>query len=170
MCITPPLTPCPQPRLVHSSRDRILLEGDEEGHDSDGDEEEVFALEGLSESEDTDEDLEYEDGDNNSDNADDVEPDKSLPKGTYSKKELVTSARDSDDGSTDNEDESWGKKKSAYYSSNIDQLESDDDEANDMEEEEARRIQAKLRSTLSEADFGLGDLSLEHVVDECETE
>lgn len=169
MCITPPLTPCPQPRLVHSSRDRILLEGDEEGHDSDGDEEEVFALEGLSESEDTDEDLEYEDGDNNSDNADDVEPDKSLPKGTYSKKELVTSARDSD-GSTDNEDESWGKKKSAYYSSNIDQLESDDDEANDMEEEEARRIQAKLRSTLSEADFGLGDLSLEHVVDECETE
>ena len=57
----------------------------------------------------------------------------------------------------DEEEEGWGKKKSVYYSSNAGQIESDDEEANELEEQEAKRLQAKARDALTDDDFGLGD-------------
>ena len=151
---------------VHLSRDKILLEGEEEGHDSDGDEEEVFALQGLDDSEDTNASEDHVD-DGDDDSVDEDAGSKPVPSKTSSKKKSDTKVRGSDAQSSGSEDdeESWGKKKSAYYSSNMDQLESDDDEANEMEEEEARRLQAKLRSTMTEHDFGLDDLLLRDVLE-----
>ena len=55
------------------------------------------------------------------------------------------------------EEESWGHNKSAYYSSNAVELDSDDEEGNELEEQEARRLQAKAREALTEEDFGLRD-------------
>ena len=63
----------------------------------------------------------------------------------------------SSQASESEEEEGWGKKKSDYYSSNAAQLESDDEEANELEEQEAKKLQAKVRDTLGEDDFGLGD-------------
>lgn len=68
---------------------------------------------------------------------------------------------ESESGSDVDDTEGWGSKKSAYYSSNAAQLESDDEEANEMEEQEARRLQAKMRTHMSESDFGLDRLSFE---------
>ena len=55
------------------------------------------------------------------------------------------------------EEESWGRKKSVFYSSNAAQLDSDDEEGHEMEEQEARRLQAKLREPLREDDFGFNE-------------
>lgn len=65
---------------------------------------------------------------------------------------------DEDSESESEEEEGWGAKKSAYYASNAEQIESDDEEANELEEQEARRLQAKARDTMVEDDFGLGDV------------
>ncbi|KAI0054563.1 hypothetical protein BV25DRAFT_1873312 [Artomyces pyxidatus] len=56
------------------------------------------------------------------------------------------------------EEESWGRKKSTYYSSNAAELDSDDEEANELEEQEAKRLQEKIRDVMAEDDFGLGDV------------
>ncbi|KAF8521065.1 Sas10 C-terminal domain-containing protein, partial [Gautieria morchelliformis] len=61
------------------------------------------------------------------------------------------------------ESESWGRKKSAYYASNAGLLaekegEEDEEEANQMEEREARRLQARMRDTMVDEDFGLDDM------------
>src|ERR1700679_1270550 len=54
--------------IVHTSKDRILLEGEEAGADDDGDEEEVFALKGIPSSEsDEDEEDAYEEDDEDED-------------------------------------------------------------------------------------------------------
>lgn len=58
---------------------------------------------------------------------------------------------------SESEEEAWGKKRSAYYSSNAAQLESDDEEANELEEQEAKRLQAKARDPMQDDDFGLAD-------------
>ncbi|KAI0923237.1 hypothetical protein AcV5_007441 [Taiwanofungus camphoratus] len=58
---------------------------------------------------------------------------------------------------SESEEEGWGKAKSAYYSSNAPQLESDDEEANELEEQEARRLQTRARDAMADDDFGLGD-------------
>ena len=63
---------------------------------------------------------------------------------------------DEDDESE--EEEGWGTKKSAYYASNAEQLESDDEEANELEEQEAKRLQSKARDAMADDDFGLGDV------------
>lgn len=55
--------------------------------------------------------------------------------------------------------ETWGRNKSAYYSSNAADVESDDEEANELEEQEAKRLQAKAREVMVEDDFGLHDLA-----------
>ncbi|KII86949.1 hypothetical protein PLICRDRAFT_43637 [Plicaturopsis crispa FD-325 SS-3] len=72
-----------------------------------------------------------------------------------SKKKAPTSSSSEDD--SESEEETWGRTKGAYYSSNAAQLESDDEEANELEEQEARRLQAKMREAMAEDDFGLGD-------------
>lgn len=59
------------------------------------------------------------------------------------------------------EEESWGRKKSAYYSSNAAELDSEDEEANELEEQEAKRLQVKARDAMSDHDFGLADIAQE---------
>lgn len=140
---------------VHTSRDKILLGGDDYGEDEDGDEDEVFALKGVPASESEDEEDEDED-----EMEEDPHPAKAKQKSKGKKDKKGRKPRDSDeeeDEEDEEEEESWGKKKSAYYSSNAAELDSDDEEAHEMEEAEARRLQAKLRDTLTDDDFGLAD-------------
>lgn len=144
---------------VHNSRDKILLEGEQPSDDSDGDEEEVFALNGIASS--SDEGADEADDDVGED---DVETDKRKKKNTPAKsRKRATKPPSTDSGeeSAAEGEETWGNKKSSYYSSNAAQLDSDDDEAHDMDEQEAIRLQAKLREGLSDADFGYLD-ALQH--------
>lgn len=68
-----------------------------------------------------------------------------------------------DDGASEDDrenerEESWGRKKSIYYSTNAAQIDSDDEEAQKLEEAEVLRLQAQARDALDEADFGLFDV------------
>lgn len=131
----------------HTSRDKILLNGDEDIEDEDGDDDEVFALEGVSDenSEEAEEDEDDEDDDED-------------PVVTKSKSKAKTkSKKPSSPSDTGSEDESWGRSKSAYYSSNAAQIDSEDEEANELEEQEARRLQVKARGAIHEEDFGLDE-------------
>jgi len=56
------------------------------------------------------------------------------------------------------EKESWGHKPLAYYASNAAEIDSKDEEASEMEEQEARRIQAKAHDALLDDNFGLADI------------
>ena len=134
--------------LVHASRDKILLSEEEDVDDAD--EDEVFALEGMSD-EEVEED---EDGDEVAYAEDeDVDDDHVVKKSRKRSKSKKTLSSSSD---TESEDETWGRSKSAYYSSNAAQIDSEDEEANELEEQEARRLQLKARDTIHEDDFGLG--------------
>lgn len=141
---------------VHEQRDKILLEGEAPAGDSDGDDEEVFALNGL----DADESDMEDEGDND---LDEEEVDEAtLPATTKKTSKSSRSSKkpppsESEHSSESEEEESWGNKKSAYYSSNAAQLESDDEEAHDMEEQEARRLQAKLREGMRDDDYAFSD-------------
>ncbi|KAI0771179.1 Sas10 C-terminal domain-containing protein [Trametes elegans] len=151
----------------HASRDKILLEGGDDGSSDDGDEDEVFALEGVSDDESGDEDEEeggaqYEDG---VDDIDEVhyaaaaaskKEKKKKGKGKKGKKD-ESSEEESPEESE--EEEGWGTKKAAYYSSNAQEIDSEDEEANELEEQEAKRLQAKARDAMAEDDFGLADVA-----------
>ncbi len=141
---------------VHAFKDRILLEGEETGADDDGDDDEVFALKGIpsSESDEDEEDVHEED---------DYDEDQSHPtvhvnKGGKVKKAKPPPESDDDEEQGGEEEESWGRKKSAYYSSNAAEIDSEDEEANELEEQEAKRIQAKARDAMLDDDFGLADV------------
>ena len=144
--------------VVHASRDQILLDGEDAQSDDEGEEDEVFALKGIpggSEDESEDEEEEGEDGDEE-ENYEKPPP----PKGTKSKgKQKADSPPLSGEDSESEEEEGWGRKKSAYYSSNAAELDSEDEEANEMEEQEAKRLQAKLRENMKDEDYGLGDIA-----------
>ncbi|KAI0264034.1 Sas10 C-terminal domain-containing protein [Gloeopeniophorella convolvens] len=152
----------------HASKDRILLEGEEVGDDEDGDEEEVFALRGVPASDSEEEgEYAYEDEDEAmSDKDGEEEP---QPKARASKKGKAKakppSESDDEDEESEEEEESWGRNKSAYYSSNAAELESDDEEANEMEEQEAKRLQMKARDVMVDDDFGLADIADEDAED-----
>jgi U3 small nucleolar RNA-associated protein 3 len=79
------------------------------------------------------------------------------------KKKIPKNASAEPDGDTSEDDresereESWGRKKSVYYSTNAAQIDSDDEEAQKLEEAEVLRLQAQARDALDEADFGLFD-------------
>ncbi|KIK91891.1 hypothetical protein PAXRUDRAFT_830462 [Paxillus rubicundulus Ve08.2h10] len=155
----------------HASRDRILLDGGNE-YDEDGDgEEEVFALQGMSDDEDeyvyvyeeavgydgkegvedTGEEEEEEEPQNKHSTSKHKAESKSKSKPTFkTSKDTVTSPQ------PDSEEETWGRSKGAYYSSNAAELDSDDEEANELEEQEALRLQAKARDDMGDDDFGLG--------------
>jgi len=65
---------------------------------------------------------------------------------------------DASEGDRESEhEESWGRKKSVYYSTNAAQIDSDDEEAQKLEEAEVLRLQGQARDALDEADFGLFD-------------
>ncbi|THG97284.1 hypothetical protein EW026_g4680 [Hermanssonia centrifuga] len=142
----------------HASRDRILLEGDDVHSDDEGDEEEVFALKGIPDSEEEDE------GEVESEEDEEDEDETPLPSAATSKKpsgkQRKQAPPSSDEQSdSESEEEGWGRSKAAYYSSNAAQLSSDDEEANEMEEQEANRLQAKIREVLNDDDFGLADVA-----------
>lgn len=154
---------------VHASRDEILLDGDRYGiPDDDEDvEEEVFALNGIPADSDSDGE---EDEDAEMDNEEDIdEEDDTLERPTAKKSSKSKTAPKSkarpgfasdedDEEDEEEEDESWGRSKAAYYSSNAAELDSEDEEAHELEEQEAKRLQAKARESMTDADFGLGDI------------
>lgn len=143
--------------LVNARRDKILLEGEEQGASDDGDEDEVFALEGLDQPSDEDdgEDYAYEDEDEEP-----IAPPKASTSKSKKKQKKGAPPSSSSSSEEEEEDESWGAKKSAYYADNADLIDSDDEEANELEEAEARRLQLRARAALDEEDFGIGELSL----------
>lgn len=136
---------------VHASRDKILLEGNEYGGDDDGDDDEVFALD-LSDNEE-----EVEDEEEAEDDDEEVPVAKSKSSKSKSKAKTKAKAKTSSEEEESDEDEAWGRGRSAYYSSNAAQLDSDDEEGNELEEQEAKRLQAKSRDAMADDDFGLGD-------------
>ncbi|KAH8104786.1 Sas10 C-terminal domain-containing protein [Cristinia sonorae] len=146
----------------HNSKDKILLEGEEQVSDED-EEEEVFALKGMPEdsSDEDEEGEEYEgEGGDYDEEMGDAEPvpGPSKTKKTKGKKGKQSSPA-SDASESESEEEGWGKKKSDYYASNATQIDSEDEEANELEEQEAKRLQAKAREVLTEDDFGLVDIT-----------
>lgn len=83
-------------------------------------------------------------------------PSKAKPTKTL---EPSVTVSDSDkDESDSEEEETWGTKKSAYYSANDAHFDSGDEEANELEEKEARRLQMKAREGMEDEDFGLDNL------------
>lgn len=147
--------------LVHASRDEILLDGDRYGIPDDEDaEEEVFALNGMPADSDSDEDEEMDDEDDVEEEGDVPKRSKKSPKtkATPKRTSLPGFASDEDEDEEEEEDESWGRSKAAYYSSNAAELDSEDEEAHELEEQEAKRLQAKARESMTGADFGLGDV------------
>ncbi|KAH9936644.1 Sas10 C-terminal domain-containing protein [Fomitopsis serialis] len=139
----------------HTSRDKILG-GDGEDDEDEGDEDEVFALKGMSEGSDEDENADEEDVDDQDHIGELSGGSKSDHKAKGKKGKAMKSPSASGD-EEDEEEEGWGKKKAAYYSSNAAQIESEDEEANELEEQEAKRLQVKARETMADDDFGLGD-------------
>ena len=154
----------PYKRTVHASRDQILLDGDEMQYDEDdfGAEDEVFALNGVGSSSEEDGVVEGLDGE---DYGMDVDEGPSTSRSTKATRVGSAKARkpsapasDSDEREGQSEEETWGTKKSAYYSANDAHFDSDDEEANELEEKEARRLQMKAREGMGDEDFGLDNL------------
>lgn len=113
----------------------------------------MFALKGIPSSEsDEDEEGAYEEDDEDEDQPHPV----STSKGSNAKAKPPTKSDDEEEQESE-EEESWGRKKSAYYSSNAAELDSEDEEANELEEQEAKRIQTKTRDAMLDDDFGLSD-------------
>ncbi|KAF7291602.1 hypothetical protein HMN09_01251300 [Mycena chlorophos] len=139
----------------HASRDKILLDGNDEDEELDGDEEEVFGLDLSDEESDEDEPEGQQDGD------DEEEDIPSAPTKSKSKKSKKAKKAESE---SESEEEGWGRGRSAYYSSNAAQLDSDDEEANELEEQEARRLQSKTRDSMQDDDFGLDDVAAEPIL------
>ena len=140
--------------VVHASKDKVLFDGDEYDGDSDGDDDEVFALKGLED----DEDLDDYDDDGDTGGADLTTSEKSKKKDKKKKKEKQKNYDDDEEDEEDEEEEeTWGRGKAAYYSSNAAQLESDDEEGHEMEEQEAKRLQKKALEGMTDDDFGLND-------------
>ncbi|KAJ6512182.1 Sas10 C-terminal domain-containing protein [Mycena vitilis] len=134
----------------HASRDKILLEGNEIGGDDDGDDDEVFGLD-------------LDDDDDEVEDDEDAEDDGDIPvakskKSSKSKKTKSKAKPKASDDEESEDDEAWGRGRSAYYSSNAAQLDSDDEEGNELEEQEAKRLQAKSRDAMGDNDFGLDDV------------
>jgi U3 small nucleolar RNA-associated protein 3 len=127
------------------------------------DEEEVFALKGLD-----GDDYDNEDPDDGEEDEDEDEEDgdieaESAPSRPKSKKTKAALSKSATSKSVEEEIESedeerWGKTKSAYYSSAANEADPDDEEARAMEETEARRLQGKARESMNDDDFGFEDV------------
>ncbi|KIY67121.1 hypothetical protein CYLTODRAFT_422822 [Cylindrobasidium torrendii FP15055 ss-10] len=135
----------------HSARDGVLMGREDEMDDVD--DEDVFSLGGAG---DLDEDEEEDDFDDTMDVDDDAPPKKSKKK-DLKKKGRKNKDSDSEESDESSEDEDWGTSRAAYYSSNAAQLESDDEEGQELEEKEAIKLQLKSRQAMSDDDFGLND-------------
>ena len=125
----------------------------------------MFALKGIPSSEsDEDEEDAYEE-----DDYDENQPHLGFANKRSNAKAKPPSESDDEKEQESEEEESWGRKKSAYYSSNAAELDSEDEEANELEEQEAKRIQAKTRDAMLDDDFGLADIKQDdmEVAEEC---
>lgn len=143
----------------HENRDKILLEGEENDISDDDLGNEVFGLKGLPQDQDSEQ--EFEEGPDETDEGEieDKVPSK-LKKATKESKKKSNARTSPTPSSSDQSEEiqeSWGRKKSAYYSTNAKDIDSDDEEAQKLEEAEVLRLQAEARSGLDEGDFGLLD-------------
>ncbi|THH06805.1 hypothetical protein EW146_g9502, partial [Bondarzewia mesenterica] len=124
---------------VHASRDQILLDGGGygEGDEEEG-EEEVFALKGMPDSDDseeedmTNEDEDIEDEGGKVEELAEKQKVKAKTKGKTRPQQVPDASDESED---EEEEEGWGDKKSAYYSTNAAELDSEDEEANELEEQ-----------------------------------
>lgn len=145
----------------------ISSDSDDNNDEAEYPDEEVFALQGVS---DSDDDAEHPYDAQGSDGMQvDSDSDAELTASTStrkkpsrtargSKKSKSSSRKDASDSESEEEEETWGRSKGAYYSSNAAQLDSEDEEANELEEQEALRLQAKAREGMCDEDFGLGDV------------
>ncbi|TFK28027.1 hypothetical protein FA15DRAFT_665796 [Coprinopsis marcescibilis] len=136
----------------HSNKDKILVDGSVDDDMDDGDDDEVFGLQGVDEDEDDADDTVYDDEDEDEDIGIPEEPKKKGRAKKKAKKEVS-----SDEEEEEEEEETWGRGKAVYYNSNADQLESDDEEGHELEEQEAKRLQTKSREHMHDEDFGLKD-------------
>jgi U3 small nucleolar RNA-associated protein 3 len=121
----------------------------------------VFALKGIQSSE-SDEDAEdmNEDEDQEDEEENQMRPEvRTKRKGKAKAKPPPESEDEEESEEDEEEEESWGRKKSAYYSSNAAELDSEDEEANELEEQEAKRLQVKARDAMADDDFGLADIA-----------
>jgi len=155
--------------VVHASRDKISFDQADEV-DEDGHEEEVFALQGVSSDSDDEEDdagylREVPDDERGSDgmqvdsDADsEPTPSKSKRKPSKAARENKTSSSTKHASDSEEEEDTWGRSKGVYYASNAAELDSEDEEANELEEQEALRLQAKACEAMCDEDFGLGDV------------
>ncbi|KAG8794343.1 hypothetical protein FRC17_008307, partial [Serendipita sp. 399] len=152
----------------HENRDMILLEG-EENEDSDDElHNEVFALGSLHKQED-DSAEEFEAGPDETDDGD-LEEQTASERKEHTKKKGKQKRPEDDDNSSSSDSEirqeSWGRKKSAYYATNKDAVDSDDEETQKLEQAEVRRLQTEARAALEEEDFGLLDTPKVDLVEE----
>ncbi|KAG8826809.1 hypothetical protein FRC19_007377 [Serendipita sp. 401] len=141
----------------HTNRDIIRLEGEENGDSEDDLQHEVFAMKSLPAQDDESVD-EMEAGPDETDDGDLEE--QSIPERMDGIKKTSKGKPVEDDSSSSDSEikhESWGRKKSAYYTMNGDAVDSDDEETQKLEQAEVRRLQTEARSALEEEDFGLLD-------------
>jgi U3 small nucleolar RNA-associated protein 3 len=132
-----------------------LLEDRNDGGDDDLDDDEVFALRGMPDDEDDSEGDAGEDEDEDEDGMDvDEQPAQETRKAGKKKSKKALDLEEEEES----EEERWGKGRAAYYASNAADIDSDDEEANMLEEQEAIRLQTKVREGMTDDDFGLGDL------------
>ncbi|EJT98698.1 hypothetical protein DACRYDRAFT_110601 [Dacryopinax primogenitus] len=139
----------------HKDKDKILLENDRV--DEDTEDEEVFALKGISDCEDEG-DLEEEEAEEDQDEELAAPPPRKSAKSKSNAKSTVQDAGLSSESEDEDEseEETWGTKKSAYYTVPGEDEETEDEEARALETAEAKRLQRKAREGLEEDDFGLG--------------
>ena len=148
-----PLTMLP----VHDARDRIILEGEGQPVSEDELDNEIFALPDVQDSDQAS--VNEENESSLGETPAPVLPSKIQIKKKTSKKivPIEPPGNASEDDREDEREESWGREKSVYYSTNAAQIDSGDDEAQKLEEAEVLRLQAQARDVLDEADFGLFD-------------
>ncbi|KZS93198.1 hypothetical protein SISNIDRAFT_486114 [Sistotremastrum niveocremeum HHB9708] len=136
----------------HSNRDKVLFENSIDNEDDDEDDE-VFALPGLDGEAGMDDEDEDDSGlDNSRAEEEDNASKRAKSRSAKSKSKQRSLSPPSED------EEGWGSKKSAYYSTNAGEIDSEDDETNELYEKETKRLQMKQRKSLSEEDFTLDAL------------
>lgn len=139
----------------------MLLDGGDDDDDEGFGEEEVFSLRGVSDEDDSEMEsaLAEEETDEDSGN-DEARPRSRKPSKSTSKSKKSkgsSSPLPEEEEEEEEEEGRWGRGKNAYYSSNAAQIDSEDEEAQELEEQEALRIQAKARDGMHDDDFGLGE-------------
>ncbi|KAI5481282.1 hypothetical protein MNV49_004904 [Pseudohyphozyma bogoriensis] len=163
----------------HKNRDTVFFDDNDnaaEDLDDISDEDEVYGLNLPSKhsSDEEEEEFDEEDGEEAYDSEDDapqfIKPPKEEPKGRFAKvhnplqDQLYDQDSDASDAEAENKDadsedeeETWAAN--AYHATNKAPAEADssDEEALELEAEEARRLQKKARGAMAGEDFGLGD-------------